>query len=102
MDPQVQLGGRESKVKRVSKAIPASKARKVRLVRKGFQEFQGFLESQERLSSSPVCLERMGETVRQDLQDLQGLVVRTVNQPSLGPQDVRGRPVQRATQALQP
>ena len=99
VDPQVQLGGRESKVKRVSKAIPASKARKVRLVRKGFQGFLDFLESQERLSSSPVCLERMGETVALETPDLGG---RTVKQPSLGPRDVRGRPAQKATPGVQP
>ena len=102
MDPQAQLGGKESKVtgvKRVSKAIPARKVRKVRLVRKGFQGFLDFLESQERLSSSPVCLGRMGATV---IQDLQGLRDRMVKRHSLGPQDVRGRPAQKATPGVQP
>ena len=99
VDQQAQLGGKESRVNGANKAIPASKARKVRLVRKGFQDFLGFQVFQVPLSSSQAFLGRVGATVRQDLQ---GLVVRTVNQPSLGPQDVRGRQAQKATPGLQP
>ena len=44
-------------------------------------------------------LGRMGATVLQETPELGG---RTAKQPSLGPQDVRGRPAQKATQALQP
>ena len=80
----------------MNKAIPASKVRKGRLVRKGFQGFQGF---QEPLSSSQAFLGRMGATVVQETPDLGD---RTAKQPSLGPRDVRGRPAQKATQALQP
>ena len=98
VDQQAQLGGKESRVKRVSKAIPARKVRKVRLVRKGFQGFLDFLESQERLSSSPVCLGRMGATVALETPDLGG---RTAKQPSLGPQDVREQPAQKATPGVQ-
>ena len=99
MDPQAQLGARESRGtggNRVNKAIPASKVRKGRLVRKGFLLFLGFLE---RLSSSQVFLGRMGATVVQETPDLGD---RTAKQPSLGPRGVRGRPAQKATPGVQP
>ena len=92
VDPPAQLGARGSRgirVKEVKEAILASKVLVV---------FPGCQVLPELSSSSQVFLGRMGATV---IQDLQGLRDRTAKHHSLGPQDVRGRPAQKATPGVQ-
>ena len=92
VDPPAQLGAREKQGIRVKEVKEAILASKVLVVLPGCQAHP------ERLSSSQVFLGRMGATV---IQDPRGLRDRTVKQPSLDPRDVRVRPAQKATQALQ-
>ena len=88
-DPMVTRALKESRGTRGKEAILASKVLVV---------FPGCQVLPELLSSSQVFLGRMAATVLHETPELGG---RMVKHHSLGPQDVRGRPAQKATPGVQ-